>query len=171
MNYRVIDSLYSPNDKLGVEMFGISEWNDLKNKVCFLTDDAINGRLQPCVVRPEYSHLFEVLFVPNRNQFRNVLGADAPIDFISSGWASSISKIGSGVTNALNQIPFFTPWIAAGRQVNEGMADILKKLGLSSTKADEVAPTVVKAGLGVGGLLLIGGGIYLVYRMSKKKRR
>jgi hypothetical protein len=54
--------------------------------------------------------------------------------------------------------------------VNAGVSDALQWFGLSSKKADEVAPTVTKAGLGIGGLLLIAGGAYLVYKLSQKKK-
>lgn len=101
---------------------------------------------------------------------REMLGASAPVDFLPSVLRDPLSKIGGGVTNALNQIPFFTPWISAGRQVNAGVSDALQWFGLSSKKADEVAPTVTKAGLGIGGLLLIAGGAYLVYKLSQKKK-
>ncbi len=99
------------------------------------------------------------------------MGADSLINFIPHDLARGISKVGSGVTNLLKNIPFFTPWIEAGRETNEGMAKILEWFGLSSHKAEETAPTVVKAGLTVGGVLLIGGAIYGVYYLSKKKKR
>lgn len=171
-NKNILDSLYTPNDRLGVQMFGVDCWNNLKNRVCGITSAVIDRSYYPThAVNANYTPLFEVLFVPNRSRFCELLGADAPIDFISSDWAKGISSIGSGITNALNNIPLFTPWIAAGRQTNEGVAKILKSFGLSSNKAETVAPTVTKVGLGLGGALLIGGGIYLVYKLSKKRKR
>lgn len=171
-NKNLLDSLYCPNDRLGVEMFGVNGWNDLKNMVCDRTNAIIERCYIPQTTAPryEYTPLFDALFVPNRQAMREMLGASAPIDFLPGDLANAVSKIGSGVTNALNQIPFFTPWISAGRQVNAGVSDALQWFGLSSKKADEVAPTVTKAGLGIGGLLLIGGGVYLVYKLSQKKR-
>lgn len=172
-NKNLLDSLYTPNDRLGVEMFGVNSWNNLKNNVCSLTNKIIDGCLVPSgsVAYYEYAPLFDALFVPNKKVMREMLGASAPVDFLPSVLRDPLSKIGGGVTNALNQIPFFTPWISAGRQVNAGVSDALQWFGLSSKKADEVAPTVTKAGLGIGGLLLIGGGVYLVYKLSQKKKR
>lgn len=172
-NKNLLDSLYTPNDRLGVEMFGVNGWNELKNMVCDRTNAIIERRYIPDSTAPryEYAQLFDALFVPNRPAMREMLGASAPIDFLPGDLARSVSKIGSGITNALNQIPFFTPWIAAGRQVNAGVSDALQSFGLSSKKADELAPTVTKAGLGIGGLLLIGGGVYLVYKLAQKKKR
>ena len=171
-NKNLIDSLYCPNDRLGVEMFGVNVWNNLKNNVCAATNEIIEGRFVPsCAVDYyEYAPLFDALFVPNKPVMREMLGASAPVDFLPSVLRDPLSKIGGGVTNALNQIPFFTPWISAGRQVNAGVSDALQWFGLSSKKADEVAPTVTKAGLGIGGLLLIACGAYLVYKLSQKKR-
>lgn len=172
-NKNLLESLYTPNDRLGVEMFGVNAWNHLKNNVCSVTNKIIDGCLVPTcsVACYEYGPLFDALFVPNKKVMREMLGASAPVDFLPSVLRDPLSKIGGGITNALNQIPFFTPWIAAGRQVNEGVSDALQWFGLSSKKADEVAPTVTKAGLGIGGLLLIGGGVYLVYKLSQKKKR
>lgn len=172
-NKNLLDSLYTPNDRLGVEMFGVNAWNDLKNNVCSVTNKIIDGCLVPScsVACYEYGPLFDALFVPNKKVMREMLGASAPVDFLPSVLRDPLSKIGGGITNALNQIPFFTPWISAGRQVNAGVSDALQWFGLSSKKADEVAPTVTKAGLGIGGLLLIGGGVYLVYKLSQKKKR
>ncbi|MBO4547137.1 MAG: hypothetical protein J5700_06130 [Treponema sp.] len=171
-NEVVIDSLYAPNDKLGVEMFGASDWNRLKGRVCGLTNAALS-RSYNCTggTNPNYSALFEVLFRPNRARFAEMLGADAPIDFISADWARGLSKIGSGITEGLNKIPFFTPWISAGRSINSGVASLLKNFGLSSKKAEEVAPTVAKTGLTLGGVLLLGGAAYGVYYLTKKKRK
>lgn len=173
-NKNLLDSLYCPNDRLGVEMFGVNVWNNLKNNVCAATNELIDGRFVPsCSVDCyEYAPLFDALFVPNRQAMREMLGASAPVDFLPSVLRDPLSKIGSGITNALNQIPFFTPWIAAGRQINAGVSSGLENwFGLSSKKAEELAPTVTKAGLGIGGLLLIGGGVYLVYKLSQKKKR
>ncbi len=172
-NKNLLDSLYTPNDRLGVEMFGVNAWNNLKNNVCSVTNKIIDGCLVPSgsVACYEYGPLFDALFVPNKKVMREMLGASAPVDFLPSVLRDPLSKIGGGVTNALNQIPFFTPWISAGRQVNAGVSDALQWFGLSSKKADKVAPTVTKAGLGIGGLLLIGGGVYLVYKLSQKKKR
>lgn len=171
-NEVVIDSLYTPNDKLGVEMFGMSDWNRLKGRVCGLTNAAISRNYNYTGgVNPNFTALFEVLFRPNRAKFAEMLGADAPIDLISSDWARGISKIGSGITEGLNKIPFFTPWISAGRSINSGVADLLKKFGLSSNKAEEVAPTVAKTGLTLGGVLLLGGAAYGIYYLAKKKRK
>ena len=172
-NKNLLDSLYTPNDRLGVEMFGVNAWNNLKNNVCSVTNKIIDGCFVPSgsVASYEYGPLFDALFVPNKKVMREMLGASAPVDFLPSVLRDPLSKIGGGVTNALNHIPFFTPWISAGRQVNAGVSDALQWFGLSSKKADEVAPTVTKAGLGIGGLLLIGGGVYLVYKLSQKKKR
>lgn len=172
-NKNLLDSLYTPNDRLGVEMFGVNAWNNLKNNVCSVTNKIIDGCLVPScsVACYEYGPLFDALFVPNKKVMREMLGASAPVDFLPSVLRDPLSKIGGGITNALNQIPFFTPWISAGRQVNEGVSDALQWFGLSSKKANKVSPTVTKAGLGIGGLLLIGGGVYLVYKLSQKKKR
>lgn len=172
-NKNLLDSLYTPNDRLGVKMFGVNDWNNLKNNVCSLTNKIIDGCLVPSgsVACYEYGPLFDALFVPNKKVMREMLGASAPVDFLPSVLRDPLSKIGGGVTNALNQIPFFTPWISAGRQVNAGVSDALQWFGLSSKKADEVAPTVTKSGIGIGGLLLIGGGVYLFYKLSQKKKR
>lgn len=172
-NKNLLDSLYTPNDRLGVEMFGVNAWNNLKNDVCSVTNKIIDGCFVPSgsVACYEYGPLFDALFVPNKKVMREMLGASAPVDFLPSVLRDPLSKIGGGITNALNQIPFFTPWISAGRQVNAGVSDALQWFGLSSKKADEVAPTVTKTGLGIGGLLLIGGGVYLVYKLSHKKKR
>lgn len=171
-NENLIDSLYDPNDKLGCEMFGVADWNKLKGRVCGLTNAAISRNYNYTDgVNPNYSALFEVLFRPNRARFAEMLGADAPIDYISSDWARGISKIGSGVTEALNKIPFFTPWISAGRSVNSGVADLLKYFGLSSKKAEDAAPVVTKTGLTLGGVLLIGGAAYGIYYLAKKRKR
>lgn len=172
-NKNLLDSLYTPNDRLGVEMFGVNAWNNLKNDVCAVTNKIIDGCFVPSgsVACYEYGPLFDALFVPNKKVMREMLGASAPVDFLPSVLRDPLSKIGGGITNALNQIPFFTPWISAGRQVNAGVSDALQWFGLSSKKADEVAPTVTKTGLGIGGLLLIGGGVYLVYKLSHKKKR
>lgn len=172
-NKNLLESLYTPNDRLGVEMFGVNAWNNLKNNVCSVTNKIIDGCLVPScsVACYEYGPLFDTLFVPNKKVMREMLGASAPVDFLPSVLRDPLSKIGGGITNALNQIPFFTPWISAGRQVNAGVSDALQWFGLSSKKADEVAPTVTKAGIGIGGLLLIGGGVYLVYKLSQKKKR
>ena len=172
-NKNLLDSLYTPNDRLGVEMFGLNAWNNLKNNVCSVTNEIIDGCFVPSgsVACYEYGPLFDALFVPNKKVMREMLGASAPVDFLPSVLREPLSKIGGGITNALNQIPFFTPWISAGRQVNAGVSDALQWFGLSSKKADEVAPTVTKAGVGIGGLLLIGGGVYLVYKLSQKKTR
>ena len=173
-NKNLLDSLYCPNDRLGVEMFGVNVWNNLKNNVCAATNEIIEGRFVPSceVACYEYAPLFDALFVPNRPAMREMLGASAPVDFLPSVLRDPLSKMGSGITNALNQIPFFTPWIAAGRQLNAGVSSGLENwFGLSSKKAEELAPTVTKAGLGIGGLLLIAGGAYLVYKLSQKKKR
>lgn len=172
-NKNLLDSLYTPNDRLGVEMFGVNAWNNLKNNVCSVTNKIIDGCFVPScsVTCYEYGPLFDALFVPNKKVMREMLGASAPVDFLPSVLRDPLSKIGGGITNALNQIPFFTPWISAGRQVNAGVSDALQWFGLSSKKADDVAPTVTKAGIGIGGLLLIGGGVYLVYKLSQKKKR
>lgn len=172
-NKNLLDSLYTPNDRLGVEMFGLNAWNDLKNNVCSVTNKIIDGCFVPScsVACYEYGPLFDALFVPNKKVMREMLGASAPVDFLPSVLREPLSKIGGGITNSLNQIPFFTPWISAGRQVNAGISDALQWFGLTSKKADEVAPKVTKAGLGIGGLLLIGGGVYLVYKLSQKKKR
>lgn len=172
-NKNLLDSLYTPNDRLGVEMFGVNAWNNLKNNVCAATNEIIEGRLVPScsVACYEYAPLFDALFVPNKPVMREMLGASAPVDFLPSVLRDPLSKIGGGVTNALNQIPFFMPWIAAGRQINAGVSSGLENwFGLSSKKAKELAPTVTKAGLGIGGLLLLGGGAYLVYKLAQKKR-
>ena len=171
-NESILRELYTPNDRLGVAMFGAADWARCKGRVCGLTNAMIDRQYTPQHDGDmRYNALFEVLFSPNRNKFAEMLGADAPIDFIPGDLAKGVSKIGSGVTNVLNRIPFFTPWIAAGRETNEGMAKILESFGLSSKKSEEIAPTVVKAGLGIGGVLLIGGAIYGVYYLSKKKKR
>ncbi len=153
-------------------MFGAADWARCKGRVCGLTNAMIDRQYTPQHDGDmRYNALFEVLFVPNRKKFAEMLGADAPIDFIPGDLARGASKIGSGLTNMLNRIPFFTPWISGGREINEGMSNFLKWLGFSSQKAEETAPTVVKAGLGIGGVLLIGGAIYGVYYLSKKKKR
>ena len=171
-NEAILRELYTPNDRLGVAMFGATDWARCKGRVCGLTNAMIDRQYTPQHDGDmRYNALFEVLFAPNRKKFAEMLGADAPIDFIPGDLARGVSKIGSGFTNMLNRIPFFTPWIAGGREINEGTAKFLKWLGLSSQKAEETAPTVVKAGLTVGGVLLIGGAIYGVYYLSKKKKR
>lgn len=171
-NEAILRELYTPNDRLGVAMFGATNWARCKGRVCGLTNAVIDRQYTPQHNGDmRYNALFEVLFAPNRKKFAEMLGDDAPIDLMPWDFARGLSKIGSGLTNALNRIPFFSPWIAAGRETNAGVAKILESFGLSSHKAEETAPTVVKAGLTVGGVLLIGGAIYGVYYLSKKKRR
>ena len=171
-NEAILRELYTPNDRLGVAMFGATDWARCKGRVCGLTNAMIDRQYTPQHDGDmRYNALFEVLFAPNRKKFAEMLGADAPIDFIPGDLAKGVSKVGSGVTNILYRIPFFTPYIEGGREANAGMSKILEWFGLSSQKAEETAPTVVKAGLTLGGVLLIGGAIYGFYYLSKKKRR
>lgn len=174
-NEAILNQLYKPNDKLGVQMFGSVNWARMKGTVCGLTNAAISRNYKPQgPYTAQYNQLFEVLFRPQRQKFNELLGADAPIDLIPSDWARGISKIGEGVTNALKNIPFFTPWISAGRSINAGLADILKKFGLTSYGESSDSNETTILGLNATTVLIIGGvgvGVYLLLRKRKRRRR
>lgn len=172
-NERLLNKLYNPNDRLGVQFFGVDEWNRQKEKVCEITNDVIEGKLIPaCRTGADYSQLFNVLFVPDRRAFGELLGATAPLDYIPGSWTRSFSKVSSGVTDILDNVPVLSPFVKGGRSINQGLADFLEKLGLKSYKeSDEPLTVTQKAGLGLGGLLLIGGAAYGIYYLSKKKKR
>ena len=173
-NERLLNKLYNPNDRLGVQFFGVDEWNRQKANVCDITNDVIEGKAIPAYrTGADYSQLFNVLFVPDRRAFGELLGATAPLDYIPGSWTRSFSKVASGATDILDNVPVLSPFIKGGRSINQGLADFLEKLGLKSYKdSDEPEPLTVtqKAGLGLGGLLLIGGAAYGLYYLSKKKK-
>ena len=173
VNKNVIDSLYMPNDSLGIQMFGSDGWNVLRRSVVDVTDDALNGRVNADGCDGRYNAFFNALFRPNRACFSELLGASAPADYIP--WASIrniLSKSGSAGANALKNIPFFSTWVSAGREANQAMADFLSLLGLKSYKdTDEDLSPTQKAGLSIGAVLLIGGVAFAIYHYSKKKKR
>lgn len=171
-NENILNQLYTPNDKLGVEMFGVDEWNKCKGRVCGITNAAISRNLKPSgAYDPRYVQLFEVLFNPDRQKFAELLGADAPIDYIPGEWARAVSNIGHGVTEALENVSFFSPWVKAGRSVNQGIASILDKIGLSSKKESDSVSTVKTVGYGLGTVVLIGGGIWAVWYFTRPERK
>ena len=174
-NEKVLNSLYKPNDRLGVEMFGASDWNRLKGRVCGLTNAAIERNYTPRSVcyDPNYSAFFDVLFVPDKTKFTELLGAEAPLDYIKGDAFRAFSKVSSGVTDILDKVPVISPFVSAGRTVNQGLADMLKVFGLKSykSKGEEEHPQAKNVAIGAGTILLIAGGVYLLYRSSKKKKR
>lgn len=174
-NEKVLNSLYKPNDRLGVEMFGASDWNKLKGRVCGLTNAAIERNYTPRSVcyDPNYSAFFDVLFVPDKTKFTELLGAEAPLDYIKGDAFRAFSKVSSGVTDILDKVPVISPFVSAGRTVNQGLADMLKVFGLKSYKStgEEEPPQAKNVAIGAGTILLIAGGAYLLYRSSKKKKR
>lgn len=171
-NERLLNKLYNPNDRLGVQFFGVDEWNRQKANVCDITNDVIEGKMIPAYrTGADYSQLFNVLFVPDRRAFGELLGATAPIDYIPGEWVRSTSKVASGITDIADNIPILSPFVKGGRSINQGLAEFLEKFGLKSYKESEEPLTVTqKAGLGLGGLLLIGGAAYGLYYLSKKKK-
>lgn len=176
VNEYLLNSLYKPNDRLGVEMFGASDWNKLKGRVCGLTNAAIERNYTPRSVcyDPNYSAFFDVLFVPDKTKFTELLGAEAPLDYIKGDAFRAFSKVSSGVTDVLDKVPVISPFVSAGRTVNQGLADMLKVFGLKSYKnkdEDEPPPQPKNVAIGAGTILLIAGGVYLLYRSSKKKKR
>ena len=173
-NENLLNTLYDPNDKLGVELFGVENWNIAKGAACGVTNSALSRRYVPGPYAPEYVPLFNALFRPNRARFSELLGASAPIDYISGDWARYVADMGHGVTEGLNKIPFFTPWISAGRGVNSAMAKVLDMIGLDSKKetSDSSATSTVKTvGFGLGSLLLLGAAGYGVYYLAKGRKR
>lgn len=174
-NAHLLNSLYKPNDRLGVEMFGASDWNKLKGRVCGLTNAAIERNYTPRSVcyDPNYSAFFDVLFVPDKTKFTELLGAEAPLDYIKGDAFRAFSKVSSGVTDILDKVPVISPFVSAGRTVNQGLADMLKVFGLKSYKGtgEEEAPQAKNVAIGAGTILLIAGGVYLLYRSNKKKKR
>lgn len=171
-NERLLNKLYNPNDRLGVQFFGVDEWNKQKAKVCDITNEVIEGKVIPAYRNgADYSQLFNVLFVPDRRAFGELLGATAPIDYIPGEWVRSTSKVASGITDIADNIPILSPFVKGGRSINQGLAEFLEKFGLKSYKeSDEPLTVTQKAGLGLGGLLLIGGAAYGIYYLSKKKK-
>lgn len=172
-NERLLNKLYSPNDRLGVQFFGVDEWNRQKEKVCEITNDVIDGRAIP-VNRggADYTQLFNVLFVPNRQAFSELLGSSGIVDVIdrattSSDWWGTWMNIKDAGENVAEMIPIAQPFVSAGKKVNKAISSVWDRI---RGKSDET-PTVVKAGIGLGGLLLIGGAAYGIYYMSKKKKR
>lgn len=174
-NAHLLNSLYKPNDRLGVEMFGASDWNKLKGRVCGLTNAAIERNYTPRSVcyDPNYSAFFDVLFVPDKTKFTELLGAEAPLDYIKGDAFRAFSKVSSGVTDILDKVPVISPFVSAGRTVNQGLADMLKVFGLKSYKSagEEAPPQAKNVAIGAGTILLIAGGVYLLYRSSKKNKR
>ena len=176
VNAHLLNSLYKPNDRLGVEMFGASDWNKLKGRVCGLTNAAIERNYTPRSVcyDPNYSAFFDVLFVPDKTKFSELLGAEAPLDYIKGDAFRAFSKVSSGVTDVLEKVPVISPFVSAGRTVNQGLADMLKVFGLKSYKnkdEDAPPPQPKNVAIGAGTILLIAGGVYLLYRSSKRKKR
>lgn len=174
-NENILNQLYKPNDRLGKQMFGEVPWSRMKGRVCGLTNAAIARNYHPQgPYNGEYNQLFEVLFRPDRQKFNELLGADAPIDLIPGDWARSFSKIGEGITNALKNIPFFAPWISAGRSINAGVADILKKFGLSSYGESSDSSETTILGMNPTTILVLGGvgvGVYFLVKKRRKRRR
>lgn len=172
-NENLLNTLYNPNDKLGIELFGVENWNIAKGAACGVTNSALSRRYVPGPYAPEYVPLFNALFRPNRARFSELLGASAPIDYIPGDWARSISNIGHGVTEGLNNIPFFMPWIAAGRSVNSGVAKVLDTIGMSNKKESDggTVSTVKTVGYGVGSLVLLCVAGYGVYYLAKGRKR
>lgn len=171
-NEQILNALYNPDDRLGVQLFGPEKWNLAKGAACGVTNAVISRRYVPKAYSKEYAPLFNALFRPDRAKFQALLGASAPIDYIPYDWARSVSDIGHGVTEGLKNIPFFTPWISAGRSVNSAMASFLNMLGLKSSKADaDDTPTVKKTAVGLGSVLLIGAAGYGIYYLAKGKKK
>lgn len=170
--YKVLNRLYRPDDRLGVEMFGVSDWNRLKGRVCGLTNAALCNSVDASCLPKSQTPLFEVLFRPDRNACNELLGSGV-IDTIdnlttSSGWWDTWMKAKDTGESIASLIPIAQPFVAAGRKVNNLTSNIWDMI--RGKKSDET-PTAVKAGIGIGGVLLLGGAAYGIYYLTKKKKR
>lgn len=173
-NEAILNQLYDPNDRLGVEMFGVEGWNKVKGRACGVTNSVISRRFRPATtsINPNYTNFFNALFRPNREKFAELLGATAPIDYIPGEWARGLSDLGHGVTEMLNQFAFFKPWISGGRSINSALAKFMEAMGLESKKpVEEETPPAVKYVYGFGTVLLIVGGIWALWYFSRPKPR
>lgn len=164
----VLDTLYTPDDILGVNLFGIQNWNRLKGRVCGLTEVALRDNVNG---GGDVSELFCTLFRPNVRTCCELLGSGA-ISWLdsmttSSGWWNTWMKAKDTGESIAELIPVAQPFVSAGRKLNDLTSNIWDKI---RGKENEEISTATKAGLGIGSVLLLAGAGYLVYSMTKKKK-
>ena len=168
-----LDLLYTPNDALGVKMYGAENWNAFKKYVAAITDAAILGAKIPQAKAVNDGGISEKLFQPNVLNGCELLGADT----FGGIWSSIKSAVSRG-SDAMENIPFFAPWVKAGRSFNNVANDIIEKVsgGKSwfrtySDKASSAVNTVKsnpwKTAAIVGG---VGVGVWFLFFRKKGKK-
>lgn len=192
----VVNGLFDTDDLAGCSLLGADNWNAAKMAVADFADGVINGRFYvlPTIISCPDSSAAGRIFGFNENYARSLgdsfynnewkgiktfagamLGAN-PLSWIQENiFDSSIGNVvkegGHIASNVLAKTPL-GGWINIGRDTNDWMSNIWDML--AGKKKSEETSTAVKAGLGVGGILLIGGvgfGIYYLLKDNKKKRR
>lgn len=169
MSNTVLDSMYRPNDSLGVQLFGVNGWNSLKGRVCGLSNYALSNRVP--VEAGETSDLFIALFRPTKT-CSEMLG-DGVVSWVdkmttSSGWWDKWMKAKDAGESVANLIPIAQPFVSAGRSVNSAISSIWDAI---RGKESEDLSTAKKAGLSIGAVLLIAGAGVGIYYMTKKRKR
>lgn len=167
-----LDLLYTPNDAFGVKMYGAANWNAFKKYVAAITDAAILGAKIPRAKNVNDGGISEKLFQPNVMNGCELLGAET----FGGVWDNIKSAVSSGGA-AMETIPFFAPWVKAGKGVNNVVNDIIEKVSggkswfrtysdAASSAVDTVKNNPWKTAAIVGG---VGFGVWYFFLRKKGK--
>ena len=185
----VLNAIYAPNDRLGVELMGAFNWNTLKNKVAQITVNKLNknysgnrNKFIEAAIKAARSSYGDPIKQARRNAFKvkNALlndplcaelwgvNDDYAAELLGYGWGDfgrQIKNLTHKVLEAGENIPIASAAVAEARKYGDY---VQTALGLKKS-GEDVVNTVYD---NRGKIILIGGlgalGLYLLLR--KKKR-
>lgn len=162
-----VNTLFNPNDKLGVELLGVNKWNSLKRSVANRAGAMVaRGKLPGIVRYGNASPVANALF-----GFNDAAGVE-----LLGGWWTDLKNNITGATHtALNvgsQIPITSGLVSTLRDVGSyfkwgskanSETDSAIDAAAAAIKANKVKTALILGGVGVGAALM-------VYYLGKKKK-
>lgn len=172
-NENLLNQMYRPDDKLGIELFGAVPWSMMKGRVCGLTNYALTNPVSLPVKRGACSPLFFALFNPDVQVCDQMLGKSI-IEWIdekttSSDWWNKWIKVKDAGETVASFIPIAAPFVSAGQKVNSAISAVWD--AIRGKKTDDTTSTTTKVVWTVGTVLVVGGIGYGIYRLGTRKSR
>lgn len=172
----LVNTLYNPNDRLGVALLGSSAWNELKNTVAKISKQQI---VDPWRSVKRFNRKRSTIgrmankISPVVNQLMGFNDA-AGVALLGSMWSNLKDNVTSATHTALNvgkQIPITSGLVDTLRDVGSyfkwgskasSETDSAIDAAAKAIKANKIKTALILGGVGVGAA-------FLIYYMGKKK--